>query len=92
MFVAFCPSKTAIGRIDKIAKKPTIDATSQFLGQMEINKDFCSNERKVTIALINIVTKIAENRVIINNENIDRDIKKLLVIRCFASNCFAIIE
>ena len=76
MFVAFFPSKTAIGRIDKIAKKPTIDAISQFLGHIEINKDFCSNERKVTIALINIVTKIAENKVTINNENIDRDIKK----------------
>jgi len=82
MFVAFFPSKTAIGRIDKIAKKPTIDATSQFLGHIEINRDFCSNERKVTIALINIVTKIAENKVTINNENIDLDIKKLLGIWC----------
>ena len=81
-----------MGRIDKIAKNPTTDATSQFLGHIEINKDFCSNERKVTIALINIVTKIAENKVIINNENVDRDINKLLGIWCCVSNCFFIIE
>ena len=88
MFVAFFPSKTAIGRIDKIAKKPIIDATSQFLGHIEINKDFCSNERKVTIALINIVTKIAENKVIINNENIDRDIKKTSCYTVFRFKLF----
>jgi len=92
MFVAFFPSKTAIGRIDKIAKNPTMDATSQFLGHIEINRDFCSKDRKVTIALINIVTKIAENKVIINNENTDRVKKKLPVIRCFALNRFLIIN
>ena len=82
IFVAFCPRKTAMGRIARIAKKPTIDATSQFVGQTEKNKDLCSNDRKVTIALINIVTRIADNNVMRNSVNSARDMKypKLLMV------------
>jgi|TARA_E500000178_G_scaffold297728_1_gene304570 hypothetical protein len=74
MFVIFCPRKKAIGRIESIAKKPTIDAISQFLGHIEKKTDFCSNDKKVTIALINMVTEIAVNNVIRSKENNERDI------------------
>mgnify|MGYP004233091411 CR=1 FL=1 len=82
MFVTFCPRKMAMGRIARIAKKPTMEATSQFIGQTEKNKDLCSNDKKVTIALINMVTKIADNNVMRNNENSARDMKypKLLFV------------
>ena len=71
-----------MGRIARIAKKPTMEATSQFIGQTEKNKDLCSNDKKVTIALINMVTKIADNNVMRNNENSARDMKypKLLFV------------
>lgn len=64
-----------MGRIAIMAKKPTIEATSQFAGQTEKNKDLSSNDRKVTIALINMVTNIADNNVIRHNEKNARGMK-----------------
>ena len=64
----------AIGRIESIAKKPTIEAISQFCGHIEKKRDFCSNDKKVTIALINMVTRIADNKVMRSKEKSDRDI------------------
>ena len=59
----------ATGLIVKIAKKPTIDATNQFFGQTLKKIDLSFIERNVTMALINIVTNIAENSVIDNIMN-----------------------
>jgi hypothetical protein len=59
----------ATGLIVKIAKKPTIDATNQFLGQTLKKIDLSFIERNVTMALMNIVTKIAENSVTDNIVN-----------------------
>ena len=52
-----------------IEKNPTIEATNQLVGQTEKNNDLSSSDNKVTSALINIVTKIADNRVMIIKEN-----------------------
>jgi hypothetical protein len=52
-----------------IAKNPTIEATNQLVGQTEKNNDLSSSDNKVTSALINIVTKIADNKVMIIKEN-----------------------
>ena len=87
MSAAFCPRKIAIGLIESIAKKPTIEAISQFFGQIEKNSDFSSNDRKVTIPLINIVTKIADNNVMRNRENRARDMCISYIFLCFASSC-----
>jgi len=53
----------------RLQKKPTIDATNQFFGQTWKKIDLSSIERNVTMALINIVTKIAENSVTDNIVN-----------------------
>ena len=59
----------ATGLIVKIAKKPTIDATNQFFGQTLKKIDLSFMERNVTMALMNIVTNIAENSVTDNIVN-----------------------
>jgi len=59
----------ATGLIVKIAKKPTIDATNQFFGQTLKKIDLSFMESNVTMALINIVTNIAENSVTDNIVN-----------------------
>ncbi len=59
----------ATGLIVKIAKKPTIDATNQFFGQTLKKIDLSFMESNVTMALMNIVTNIAENSVIDNIVN-----------------------
>jgi hypothetical protein len=51
----------ATGLIVKIAKKPTIDATNQFFGHTLKKIDLSFMERNVTMALMNIVTNIAES-------------------------------
>jgi hypothetical protein len=66
----------ATGLIVKIAKKPTIDATNQFFGQTLKKIDLSFMERNVTMALINIVTNIAENSVT------DNIVNKLRFISC----------
>jgi hypothetical protein len=59
----------ATGLIVKIAKKPTIDATNQFFGQTLKKIDLSFMESNVTMALMNIVTNIAENSVTDNIVN-----------------------
>jgi uncharacterized protein YbcI len=59
----------ATGLIVKIAKKPTIDATNQFFGQTSKKIDLSFMESNVTMALMNIVTNIAENSVTNNIVN-----------------------
>jgi hypothetical protein len=59
----------ATGLIVKIAKKPTIDATNQFFGHTLKKIDLSFMERNVTMALMNIVTNIAENSVTDNIMN-----------------------
>ncbi len=61
--------RIATGLIVKIAKKPTIDATNQFFGQTLKKIDLSFMESNVTMALMNIVTNIAENSVIDNIVN-----------------------
>ena len=59
MFVAFFPSKTAIGRIDKIAKKPTIDLSQETI-KLRFNLMKEENEEYYEAANNNDMVEVAD--------------------------------